>query len=191
MIDNSWLQPRIKRLEEQEARNNSVIQEFASDHFRVAVSCPPDLRLHVRGGNLWAGSYWVMVGQGSYLADMVCDFTDSDDVNGLPFTFDNPYYYFGATLTIYTQEAMWDSQPTFGLFLNYAFPEQPTAADAEDKIISHGMLGAWKEEFPLCGVVLRNDGRIGEPNAFMPIDAVNRGRSYYWMDLRPRHYVEF
>ena len=40
--------------------------------------------------------------------------------------------------------------------------------------------------YPLCGLVLRNDGRAGVSGAILPIDLVNRGRSYMWpRDMRP------
>lgn len=40
---------------------------------------------------------------------------------------------------------------------------------------------------PLCGIILRNNGTTGTGRHFMPIDAVNRGRSYTWpRDLRPQ-----
>lgn len=39
---------------------------------------------------------------------------------------------------------------------------------------------------PLCGVIARNNGTLGQGRFFMPVDAVNRGRSYLWpTDLRP------
>jgi hypothetical protein len=39
---------------------------------------------------------------------------------------------------------------------------------------------------PLCGVVLKNNGTVGVAGQFLPIDRVNRGRSYLFMDVRPR-----
>lgn len=48
---------------------------------------------------------------------------------------------------------------------------------------------AWGEPpggMPLCGLILRHDGST-EMTSFLPIDLVNRGRSYIWpRDLRPR-----
>lgn len=39
---------------------------------------------------------------------------------------------------------------------------------------------------PLCGLILRHDGS-SDMTSFLPIDLVNRGRSYMWpRDLRPR-----
>ena len=41
--------------------------------------------------------------------------------------------------------------------------------------------------YPLCGVVLRNDGNTSPGRNFLPIDSVNRGRSYLWpQDMRPQ-----
>lgn len=40
---------------------------------------------------------------------------------------------------------------------------------------------------PLCGIILRNNGTTGTGRHFLPIDAVDRGRSYTWpRDLRPQ-----
>ena len=40
---------------------------------------------------------------------------------------------------------------------------------------------------PLCGIILKNNGTTGTGRHFLPIDAVNRGRSYTWpRDLRPQ-----
>ena len=41
--------------------------------------------------------------------------------------------------------------------------------------------------YPLCGLVLKNDGTLGSGCPILPVDLVNRGRSYMWpTDLRPR-----
>jgi len=39
---------------------------------------------------------------------------------------------------------------------------------------------------------LRNDGQAGVPGAILPVDVVNRGRSYLWpRDVRPRKYFHY
>lgn len=40
---------------------------------------------------------------------------------------------------------------------------------------------------PLCGIILRNNGTIGTGRHFLPVDVLNRGRSYTWpREMRPR-----
>ena len=44
--------------------------------------------------------------------------------------------------------------------------------------------------FPLCGLVLKNNGTPGAGCPIEPVDLINRGRSYMWpTDLRPRKVI--
>jgi hypothetical protein len=69
-----------------------------------------------------------------------------------------------------------------------------TAAEAEADMEEYAMWlerpwaegGTWKG-YPLCGLVLRNDGTPGPGGHIRPIEKINRGGSYIWpTDLRPR-----
>jgi hypothetical protein len=73
--------------------------------------------------------------------------------------------------------------------------ELATASEAEahmewDTMAESAPWGSWDTEpgfhgFPLCGLILRNDGTAGANHA-LPVDHINRGRSYLWpADVRP------
>ena len=166
------LSNRIKALERQEVARDASVEEHLSDHFRVAVSCPPDARIHVRGGNVWEGNDWFTVGSGYHIESFTMDFSDADTIENYDGSFANANYYIGVIAI----------RAFYGL---EAYIEDTALLD-----------GPWRGVddsggLPLVGLVLRNDGRTGVAGAVMPIDRVNRGRSYYWKDLRPRHYTMF
>jgi hypothetical protein len=191
VVVNTIFQNRISRLEKQQAIKADSVDEYLSDHFRVAVSCPPDTRVHIRGGNVWNGSKWVDVGGGQYIESYTVDFGDADTIDGYTGNFSNADYYIGVIMG-----------RVFGYvpnshFVTHSGDEFATAAEAEADITDVALLlNPWYGYnygggLPLCGVVLKNDGNTGVDGAVLPIDRVNRGRSYYWNDLRPRHYVDF
>ena len=43
--------------------------------------------------------------------------------------------------------------------------------------------------FPLWTIIFRNNGTTESPNAILPIDLLNRGRSYLYRDLRAKNWV--
>jgi len=184
------LSNRIKALERQEVARDASVEEHLSDHFRVAVSCPPDARIHVRGGNVWEGNDWFTVGSGYHIESFTMDFSDADTIENYDGSFANANYYIGV-IAIRAFYGLEDHQVIGG------GSEYATASAAEAYIEDTALLdGPWRGVddsggLPLVGLVLRNDGRTGVAGAVMPIDRVNRGRSYYWKDLRPRHYTMF
>lgn len=180
---------RVTRLERTNSIRASVVDEPLSDHFRVAVSCPPDTQIHVRGGNVWEGYYWIGIGNGYYIEADSADFADADTIDGYSGNFTNAGYYIGVIFGREFYNEDW--------FVAGGGQEFATAAEAEAYIEGTALLASpWRGYdlnggLPLCGLVLRNDGNTGVNGAVLPIDAVNRGRSYYWKDLRPRHYVSY
>lgn len=178
---------RLQRLRKQEAQKATSVSEPLSDHFRVSVSCPPDTRVHVRGGNVWEGSLWAGVGYGYYIESYTADFASPDNIDGFDGNFTNADYFVGI---IFGREFYNEDH-----FVTWSGTEFATAAEAEADIASVALLDEpWygydhNGGLPLCGIVLKNDGNTGIDGAVLPVDAVNRGRSYYWRDLRPRHYV--
>lgn len=178
---------RLQTLERGNARQAVSVEEPQSMHFQVAVSCPPSTVLHIRGGNVWESSYWVGVGYGYYIAADTADFSDADTIEGYSGNFTNADYYIGVVFGRGFYGEDW--------FCVGGDTEFATAAEAEADIEDDALLNApWRGYdlnggLPLVGLVLRNDGRTGVDGAVLPIDRVNRSRSYYWKDLRPRHYV--
>ena len=165
--------------------------------FRVSASTPPDKRVHVRAGYLLVGWYWLMLGDGGWVDATAVDF--SSGLDSLPLSFTTANSYVGVILC-YTFETLIEDgiPPGQG---QWATPvpwtiggdiEYNTAIEAEARI--QYMLSGNQEiqngyYFPLCALVLRNDGTVGTSGAILPIDMINRDRSYIWMDCRPRHYL--
>lgn len=178
---------RCVRLDKQREIRAGVVDEPLSDHFRVSVSCPPDTRVHIRGGNVWEGTIWIGVGNGYYIADYTTDFAEPDNIDGYTGNFGTADYFMGVLFgrAFYGEDN----------FVIWSGNEFATAAEAEQDIQNVALRDSpwygydYNGGLPLCGIVLKNDGRTGLDGAVLPIDAVNRGRSYYWRDLRPRHYV--
>lgn len=189
VIDMAFnLSHRVKTLLEDSAKQAAHVSEPQSMHFQVAVSCPPSTVLHIRGGNVWESSYWGGVGYGYYIAADTADFSDVSTIEGYSGNFSTAGYYIGVIFGRGFYGEDW--------FCLSSGTEFATAAEAEVDIEDVTMLDSpWRGYdfnggLPLVGLVLRNDGRTAVDGAILPIDRVNRGRSYYWKDLRPRHYVE-
>jgi hypothetical protein len=186
---NAILGNRIKAIEQQNATKAANVEESLSQHFRVAVSCPPDTLIHVRGGNVFEGQYWLGVGYGYYIPDFSVDFSDPAGIDNYTGNFTNAGYYIGI---IAGRGFYGEDRYVIGGGVEYA-----TASEAEAYIEDVALVsGPWmgyddNGGLPLCGIVLRNDGRVGVDGAVLPIDRVNRSRSYYWKDLRPRHYTMY
>ena len=167
------------------------------DRFRVAPSCPPDKRLHVRGGLTYASpGAWGY--DFSYLAwdipNLTADLEDEDQV-GVDITFATADYYLSYVLILLIPDPPEDPSPSDWIFnLKGSGTEYATAAEAEDDLVSHmAAQTVWPDPgvedsgSPLCGLVLHNDGTTGAGCHILPVDPINRGRSYMWpTDLRPR-----
>lgn len=181
------LDRRLGRLEKRQAGKANSVSEPLSDHFRVSVSCPPDTSVHIRGGNVWESYVWIGVGNGYYIASYSTDFASPDNIDGFDGNFTNADYFMGVIFgrAFYGEDN----------FVIWSGDEFATATEAEQDIQDVALLDRpWygyddNGGLPLCGIVLKNNGQVGVDGAVLPIDAVNRGRSYYWRDLRPRHYV--
>jgi hypothetical protein len=193
---------RIQRLEKAEEEQAARAEDWAWYNFRVAPSCPPDQRVHMRGGLLWnpyPGDYYAW-----QVPNATCDLTDGVQ------TFVNYYSWRGGGGFDVPATLSWSNQYWYKVFTlvlrlhdfdaaNITFTlceledyqaEYETAAEAE--AAWPDTVGTWQEAwytdgYPLCGLILRNDGTS---TGFQPIDVVNRGRSYIWpRDCRPMDYL--
>lgn len=157
------------------------------DQFRVAASCPPDKEVHVRGGLMWytPASAGGSPGAGWDVDDQDVDFTDAD-FNAAT-TFANANYFQGIVIGL--EDGQYGGGT--GISIHGAGTEVATAILAEARI--EAILDStqpWESDFPLCGIVLKNDGTTATAGSILPIDPVNRGRSYIWRDVRPPgHFV--
>lgn len=169
--------------------------------FRVAPSCPPSKRLHMRGGRNAnsANRGWAAWNYAQYrvytVPDLTADLEDSDSVTPLP-TFSTANWYQLSILCLrMPAETEEPDANDWSFYLHTDGTEFETAAEAEawinaDEFLLYNLWdtgAAIGSTYALCGIVLRNDGNIDSPGAILPIDVVNRGRSYVWpRDLRPR-----
>lgn len=206
---NEWarsLHPRLRKLERQATKAGTREENYGAWTFVCAPSLPPDRRVHMRGGWVYENGYWVPNG-GLRAIDGVADFASEASFHvqtygdAVPYSgaFVQAFYYLAYILC-------WDHENFYGAtYGNDTGPpavgetwfnvcgdqvEYPTAAQAENSILDVlGTQDVYQERMPLRAVILHNDGQVGVTGAVQPIDAVNRGRSYLWLDLRPRHCV--
>lgn len=202
---NVWnvLDGRIRRLEKQQEQQAGAAQNWDAYQYRVMPTCPPSTAVYVRGGRYCFNAQ--SQGFHRWVKDSQFDFvSDTDDVYAYwPYTCVNAGWYLPVYLGLcwygdydrYTDG--YTDNPQFALFgadyLSFTgggFVEYETTGEAEaaidatnaDFIQDH----IRETTIPLCRLVLR----ISAPgqNQFMPIDMVNRGRSYLWGQFRDGRY---
>lgn len=161
------------------------------DWYRVVISasCPPDTKIQMRGGWLadspaagptFGGIWWV--GPDTYdLADPgVCE-------NSHAFT--APYYYTYAALSL--NQGLRPGFVGNPIYLTWAGTEWSLSSNAEDAAMADGAqsVPAWSRGAWLGLIIFRNNGVVGVPNAILPIEPINRGRSYIFKSrtMEPRH----
>jgi len=191
------LDRRIQQLERQRDREAGFELPSRWYEFLVAPSCPPDKRLHIRGGTVTASAYWAWIMASDFVPDWICDFEDATKT-GMDLVFANAGYHlpvimcyhydFVATYSYYGDEWFtWNDQ----VFTNVIGTEVATPTEAEAQIDAwmNGYTQWYQEVMPLWGVIFKNDGQTGVPYAILPIEQVNRGRSYLYRDVRARHNI--
>ena len=193
------LQGRLNKLQNQAGKREGFVPRENWYQFRVAPTCPPSTQLHVRGGRLYSTYiYGEVFDPVEYRAWTVPDLTaDLADVNSVytdvAFTNANYYQFFFLEL----RAPLEPEQPTvsdWAFYLHGTYNEFATAGEAELWLDSdefqksepweHRVIGIIS--YPLCGLVLKNDGTPGAGCPILPVDYMNRGRSYMWpVDMRP------
>lgn len=177
----SYLASRLNRIEAARAKQAAHTADPENYQFRIACSCPPDKRIHMRGGLMYnRGS-----SDGWFVDATTIDLTDLSQTGGSTFTFSLANYYHAYYVWLDSGGA---TQPYVFGFLGDGV-EYATSGEAEGAVVAYAELGfAWGASYPLCGLILRNDGNVLTDFAFLPIDTINRGRSYIWpRDWRPRN----
>lgn len=177
---------RLARLQQRAEVRAATIHTWQWYHFRVTPTCPPSQALTVRAGLILPAYRYGLVQDQTYIPDQTCDFADTDST-GLEASFSNAAYYLGILLC-YRGPWLLDMTEDQPFTMIGDGIEYETAAGAEASLEFYLEGGSdWMYElFPLWATVLRNDGRIGTPGAVLAVDAINRGRSYLWRDIRPR-----
>jgi hypothetical protein len=176
---------RLQQLEKKEAQRATDVNEPLSDHFRVSTSCPPSTVLHIRGGNVWESSNWIGRGFGYYIEEYSVDFGDAEDIEEYTGNFSNAGYYIGVIFG----RGYYGEAHCIGSGIEFASAGEAEADIENIALRMSPWFGVDEGALPLCGLVLRNNGITSTDGAILPIDRINRGRSYYWNDLRPRHYI--
>lgn len=194
------LDTRIRRLHTQQARAAAFVPGQDWYQLSVAPSCPPDTRIHLRGGLAYCGNFgaaYLTWNNRTYtVPNLTAELTDPDSVS-VEIVFSNAgWYKFAMLLLALPALAVEPAESDWGFYLFETGEELQTATEAEAWMTSvdFRQAGVWSGEtgYPLCGVVLRNDGQAGVPGAILPVDVVNRGRSYLWpRDVRPRKYFHY
>ena len=198
---------RLSAIEASAKKQGRSSQGDAWYQMRASVSNPPDTRVHIRGA--WMqGSVYLADRLTVWLPSISCDFSSTDQFaidasHAYDGNFGNAHWY-KPVLLCYNYDYYYvlvgglpASYPTYDkpfCIPGLTSPEYETAVEAEDGIIT------WMEtdtgylnysDMPICIIVLRNNGATGTPGAVQAIDAVNRGRSYLWRDMRMRNRTEY
>lgn len=152
--------------------------------FRLAASCPPSTTVHMRGGRVW-GDPTSWTGESWYVESASYDLADISDT-GDSYWFTNPYYYISFAVMLRWSGTPGTSPPLY--IVNTT--EYATGAEAEEAAYPPWPGGRFDSDafygIPLAIVIMRNNGNTGLVNQYMPVDAVNRGRSYIWRNLKVR-----
>jgi len=139
----------------------------------------------MRAGLLWnpyPGDYY-----GWDIRSGTVDLADPDSL-GEGIEFSTAHYYRAYILFLSVPPDI--DNPTY--VIASSLSEFATSAEAEQDLIDYlatdsmwNVLG-----HPLCGLILRNNGTTGDGCPILPVDYMNRGRSYMWpTDLRPLDYL--
>jgi hypothetical protein len=181
-------------------RQDMQESNWTETQFYPCISNPPDTRIHTRRGTVWLYDDRRAVAIPAGIADLA----NPVNIYGHPdsplygsaanyiISFSNPYYYRPYVLGVRPTYSV-ATGVLYRLFDSPRNLEYATAAEAEAEWTGYIMEGYTDPPYytvPVCGLIIRNDGRTGTPGAIMPIDRVNRGRSYVWpADARPLDYI--
>ena len=176
-----FLERRVDKLQKAEDKRAAHVADAEHYQFRIACACPPSTTLYMRGGLMYN---YDPTGDGWYVQNDAIDFTDSTQI-GRTFAFTSANYYLMGIVMI---DFFGNPDPYEYNFYSSG-TEHETAAEAEQELTTYwfNVRAIWGSSYPLCGVILRNDGVTGAGTHILPIDPINRGRSYVWpRDMRPR-----
>ena len=178
------LERQVRRLELAQERRGTFVENSDVYRFRLSPTCPPSTSVHFHGGLAWKPvySYWPA---GFFIPSYTVDLADTSKTT-IEVQFSNAGWY--CAVLIGVDADMWpppdppdtwpDSLPDDCLYMYRSTDEFETAAGAEAAV--RNLSGERVAYYSVCmgGIVLRNNGNTADYNQFMPIDPVNRGRSY-------------
>lgn len=190
----------VQRLERQQKKLDSRMDNADAMQFTVHPTCPPSVGFYVHGGRIAMIPSWD--GVTYYLTSGTVDLQTHTE-SYWDYVFTNANWYLPLYMTISWYYTAWDGGyaevtdavrfhgaepgPGFG-YWGGGFVEYATAAEAEAAIDTDPPLPSTdyiiETGIPCCRLILRNNGNTTLPNQFQPVDAVNRGRSYLWGQYR-------
>jgi len=195
------LMGRVDRLQRNQQRAGGYVPGADWYNLRVAPTCPPSKQLHMHGGRTNLAWNSTLADLDDYeqraytVPDLVADLADVNSVY-VDVTFVNANYYQFYFLELRTPAVLENpSASQWSFYLHGTGDEFATAGEAEAWMNSetfqesspwdHGSIDI--ASYPLCGLVLKNNGTPGAGCPILPVDYMNRGRSYMWpTDVRPR-----
>lgn len=190
---------RLVNIEKQAAVKKSSTPGHQYDQFRVSPTVPPSTAVIIRPGMVYTdvGTWFYLDMDGNIpqnTADfgnpttsemeVAVNFSTSGAFVGLVFGYDYEY--------LSTREPIGLGY-TYKYIIRGGVTEFATALEAEtyitDNLYNGGESFQYQYGLPLWALVLKNNGTTGVDGAVLPIDAINRGRSYLFRDVRPRYYL--
>jgi len=178
------LDRQVRSLEQGQQRRAGNVQNADVYRFMLSPTCPPSTSIHFHGGLAWWPVY-SLYPAAFFIPSYTVDLSDRTKTYG-EFKFTNANRYVAALIGI--DQDLWpppeppDTWPTDYpdncLYIYRSTTEFETAAEAEvrvreligQRVIYYSVNGG--------GIVFRNNGNTDDYNQFMPIDPINRGRSY-------------
>lgn len=217
MATDRSLLDQVRRVQAAQRKAAARVQDASWYEFLVSPTCPPSQALYIRGGlayadkadfgQTWSGKAWT-------IPTLLRDLSDEAHIVSTTLSFSQPnYYQYHVVLLALPQDNLvepalsdWKLRLRCWTLAGATYRGYPlevaTSGEAEAALLAFLYDGgvdiddnAWPwgasafapTGMPLCGLILKNDGTVGNGPYFLPIDRVNRGRSYLWpKDLRPR-----
>ena len=185
------LDKRLRRLEQQGARDSAHEPDTIWYQLSVSASCPPNKSVHIHSGIATPTSLWGGIINYDFIPNTVCDFENEAETQ-MDLVFSNAGYFLPVILCYYWEwisyAHYWPEDYGEPVFDNVIGTEVATATEAEAQIdgFLNGVEQWYNYRMPIHGVVLQNDGNVGVMKAILPIDQTNRGRSYLYRDARVR-----
>jgi len=190
------LDRQVRDLEKQQKKAAGSAQNWDSYEFRISPTCPPSTSIWFRSGSAWWNSN-ALFSRRHTVPSYRVDLADPDKAsvrpgyNAYTTTFTQPHWYVSYVVVLSNygldgRETWPETVPNNAIYLisGYGSPyynEVETAAEAEYNLYTEvNMQVCDYNGIAVGGVVLRNNGNTGQPNEYMPIDRINRGRSYLW-----------
>ena len=185
---------RMQDIEKKQERMAGRAGDDYPQSFTLSPTCPPSTSVHFTGGFRWEVLGY-LIERGWTMPGYTVDLSNPDDWYPW-YTYTNAYWYSPCLFVVpkwtYPPEFPnpWpDDIPNKPYLYGFMTGEYETAAEAED-----ACRGICMEELNrgtnAGGIILRNNGNlITYEDQFMPIDMVNRGRSYLFDAKRYGWYV--